>query len=240
MDKVILEVRAGTGGDEAAIFAGDLARMYERYALNRGWKFIVLDENRTSLQGYKTLVAQIEGQGALAALKNESGVHRVQRIPETEKAGRIHTSTVSVAIIPAVEAKKIEIKPRDLEISFARSSGPGGQNVNKVSTAVRIVHKLSGLVVASETSRSQAQNRELAMNQLRAKLYGAEQEKEMAEVGALRKSQIGGAERAEKIRTYNFPQDRITDHRIGKKFHNIEKVLGGELDPIIKAFAKAN
>ena len=240
MDKVILEVRAGTGGDEAAIFAGDLARMYERYALNRGWKFIVLDENRTSLQGYKTLVAQIEGQGALAALNNESGVHRVQRIPETEKAGRIHTSTVSVAIIPAVEAKKIEIKPRDLEISFARSSGPGGQNVNKVSTAVRIVHKPSGLVVASQTSRSQAQNRELAMNQLRAKLYGAEQEKEMAEVGALRKSQRGGAERAEKIRTYNFPQDRITDHRIGKKFHNIENVLGGELDPIIKAFAKAN
>lgn len=238
MDKVILEVRAGTGGDEAAIFAGDLARMYQRYAENRGWKFIVLDESRGTIQGYKTLVAQIEGEGVLDALKNESGVHRVQRIPETEKAGRIHTSTVSVAVIPAVEAREIEIKPQDLDISFTRSSGPGGQNVNKVSTAVRIVHKPSGLVVASQTSRSQMQNRELAMDQLRAKLYEAKQEKEMAEVGALRKSQIGSAERAEKIRTYNFPQDRITDHRIGKKFHNIEKVLAGELDPIIKAFLK--
>ena len=234
-NKIILEIRAGAGGDEAAIFAGDLARMYQKYAARRGWKFTLVDFHHTSLEGYKSLVAEIEGENVYEDLKQESGVHRVQRIPKTEKAGRIHTSTASVAVIPEVEPKEIQINPSDLEVSFFRSSGPGGQNVNKVETAVRIIHKSTGLVVSSQAGRSQHVNREMALNLLRAKLYEQKQIEEQIKIGALRKEQIGAAERAEKIRTYNFPQDRITDHRIGKKFHNIEKILNGELDPIIKA-----
>ena len=239
MSKVILEIRAGTGGDEAAIFAGDLARMYQRYAEGRGWKFTVLDSSSTSLNGYKTFIAQIKGEGALEDLRQESGVHRVQRIPETEKSGRVHTSTASVAIMPVAEEREVNISPSDLEITFFRSSGPGGQNVNKVETAVRILHKPTGVVVSSQTSRTQLENREHAMEILRSKIREAEIEKQQAEMGDLRRSQIGNAERAEKVRTYNFPQDRITDHRIGKKFHNIEKVLDGGLDQIVKAFRKA-
>ncbi|MEK7193756.1 MAG: PCRF domain-containing protein [Patescibacteria group bacterium] len=234
-NKIILEIRAGAGGDEAAIFAGDLARMYQKYAARRGWKFTLVDFHHTSLEGYKSLVAEIEGENVYEDLKQESGVHRVQRIPKTEKAGRIHTSTASVAVIPEVEPKEIQINPSDLEVSFFRSSGPGGQNVNKVETAVRIIHKSTGLVFSSQAGRSQHANREMAFNLLRAKLYEQKQIEEQIKIGALRKEQIGAAERAEKIRTYNFPQDRITDHRIGKKFHNIEKILNGELDPIIKA-----
>lgn len=236
MNKVILEIRAGTGGDEAAIFAGDLVRMYQKYAARRGWKFVILDFNQTSLLGYKTFVAEIEGDEVYENLKNESGVHRVQRIPKTEKSGRIHTSTASVAIIPEVETKEIQINPNDLEISFFRSSGPGGQNVNKVETAVRILHKPSGVVVASQAGRSQHANREQAMSILRAKLYEARQIEEQIKLGVLRREQIGTGDRAEKIRTYNFPDDRITDHRINKKWHNLEKILNGELDPILKAF----
>jgi peptide chain release factor 1 len=239
MQRVILEVRAGTGGDEAAIFAGDLVRMYERYSETRKWKFFVLDENKTALRGYKTLIAEIIGEGAQDELKQESGVHRVQRIPETEKSGRIHTSTASVAIMPVVEPKEININPSDLEITFFRSSGPGGQNVNKVETAVRITHKPTGIVVSSQTSRSQMQNREKAMEVLRSKLYEEEKSKQGRELGDMRRNQIGSGDRAEKIRTYNFPQDRITDHRIGKKFHNMERILNGDLDPIVKAFKKA-
>ncbi len=238
MNKVILEVRAGTGGDEAAIFAGDLARMYQKYSAKRGWKFFIVDFNQTSLDGYKTLVAEIEGEDTYDDLKNESGVHRVQRIPKTEKSGRVHTSTASVAIIPEVEPKEIQINPGDLEISFFRSSGPGGQNVNKVETAVRITHKPSGITVASQAGRSQHANREQAMSILRAKLYEAQQIEERMKLGSFRREQIGTAERAEKIRTYNFPDDRITDHRIGKKWHNIEKILDGDLEPIIKALKK--
>lgn len=238
MNKVILEVRAGTGGDEAAIFAGDLARMYQKYSAKRGWKFFIVDFNQTSLDGYKTLVAEIEGEDTYDDLKNESGVHRVQRIPKTEKSGRVHTSTASVAIIPEVEPKEIQINPGDLEISFFRSSGPGGQNVNKVETAVRITHKPSGITVASQAGRSQHANREQAMTILRAKLYEAQQIEERMKLGSFRREQIGTAERAEKIRTYNFPDDRITDHRIGKKWHNIEKILDGDLEPIIKALKK--
>ncbi|HDH31332.1 MAG TPA: PCRF domain-containing protein [Candidatus Wolfebacteria bacterium] len=240
-NKIILEIRAGAGGDEAAIFAGDLARMYQKYAAKHGWKFTILDFNQTSLDGYKTFIAGINNseEDLYEIFKNESGVHRVQRIPKTEKTGRIHTSTASVAIIPEIEPKEIQINNNDLEISFFRSSGPGGQNVNKVETAVRILHKPTRLVVASQAGRSQYKNRETAMSILRAKIYEQKQIEEQKNLGTLRREQIGTADRSEKIRTYNFPQDRITDHRIGKKFHNIEEILNGNLDPIIKAFKKA-
>ena len=245
MNKIILEIRAGAGGDEAAIFAADLAKMYQKYAAKNGWGFNIIDFSQTSLNGYKTLIAEIftsgeKGENLYEIFKNEAGVHRVQRIPRTEKAGRVHTSTASVAVIPEVAEKEIQINSQDLEISFFRSSGPGGQNVNKVETAVRILHKPSGIVVSSQVGRSQHANRETAMNVLRAKLYEQKQIEEQIKLGAIRREQIGAAERAEKIRTYNFPQDRITDHRIGKKFHNIESILDGELEPIVKAFAKQN
>ena len=237
--KIILEVRAGAGGDEAAIFAGDLARMYQRYAERQGWHCTVLDSNQTAADGFKTFIAEVRGDGAYDELQQESGVHRVQRIPKTEKAGRVHTSTASVAIMPVVEAKEVMISPSDIEVSFFRSSGPGGQNVNKVETAVRILHKPSGIVVASQAGRSQQSNRETAMAILRSKLYEMELEKSQGKIGDLRRSQIGTADRSEKIRTYNFPQDRITDHRIGKKWHNIENILQGDLGPIVKGFKKA-
>lgn len=232
--KIILEIRAGTGGDEAALFAGDLARMYERYAVKRGWKFIILDYSFSSVRGYKTFIAEVEGEGVYDALCHESGVHRVQRIPETERQGRVHTSTASVAVLPEVEAKEVQINQGDLEITFFRSSGPGGQNVNKVETAVRIKHKPTGIIVASQNERSQARNKELAMNLLRAKLYEAEQSKATGELSSMRRELIGTADRSEKIRTYNFPDDRITDHRINKKWHNIERVLEGNLDAIVE------
>jgi len=237
-NKIILEIRAGAGGDEAAIFAGDLVKMYQKYAARCGWKFTILDFNQTSLDGYKTFTAEVEGEGVYKILKNEAGVHRVQRIPKTEKSGRIHTSTASVAVIPEVEEKEVHINPSDLETSFFRSSGPGGQNVNKVETAVRILHKPTGIVVSSQAGRSQHANRETAMSILRAKLYEQKQIEEQIKLGSLRHEQIGGAERAEKIRTYNFPNDRITDHRINKKWHNIERILDGELDQIVNAFTK--
>ncbi|MFH1759192.1 MAG: PCRF domain-containing protein [Patescibacteria group bacterium] len=238
MNKVILEIRAGTGGDEAAIFAGDLARMYQRYAQKRGWGFSILDSHASTIGGYKNLTAQISGEGVYDDLKQESGVHRVQRVPATEKSGRIHTSTASVAVLPEVEPSEVQVNPQDIEITFFRSSGPGGQNVNKVETAVRILHKPTGIVVSSQSERSQQRNRELALDILRAKLYEEKRLEEEAKVGGLRREQIGGSERAEKIRTYNFPQDRITDHRIGKKFHEIERILDGGLDVIVKKFKK--
>jgi len=238
-NKIILEIRAGAGGDEATIFSADLARMYQLYAAKRGWRFVVLDSSQTSLDGYKTLVAEIDGENVYDDLKQESGVHRIQRIPKTEKSGRVHTSTASVAILPVVEARQVEIKDSDLEVNFSRAGGPGGQNVNKVETAVRITHKPTGIVVSSRTERFQHANREKALEILRAKLYEMEQNKSTGSVGDLRREQIGSADRSEKIRTYNFPDDRITDHRIGKKFHNIEKILDGELEPIIKAFKKS-
>ncbi|MDD5711117.1 MAG: PCRF domain-containing protein [Candidatus Colwellbacteria bacterium] len=238
-DKVILEIRAGAGGDEAAIFAGDLVRMYQRFSETQGWNFSAIDTSQSSLDGYKTFIAKIGGENVYESLKQESGVHRVQRIPKTEKSGRIHTSTASVAIMPVVEPQEVQINPSDLEISFFRSSGPGGQNVNKVETAVRVLHKPTGIVISSQAGRSQQQNRESAMEILRSKLYEAQVEQQGAELGALRRSQIGSGDRSEKIRTYNFPQDRITDHRIGKKWHNIEKILSGDLSPVIKAFQKA-
>jgi len=237
-NKIILEIRAGAGGDEAAIFAGDLVRMYQRFAQKKNWKFSVIDANQTSLEGYKTFVALIEGLNVYEELKNESGVHRVQRIPKTEKSGRIHTSTASVAIVPKVETQEIQINPVDLEISFFRSSGPGGQNVNKVETAVRILHKPTGVVVSSQEGRSQSANREQAMGVLNSKLYEAMQQQQASSISALRKEQIGSADRSEKIRTYNFPDDRITDHRLNIKTHNIEKVLDGNLDILLDKIKK--
>ena len=230
IQKLIIEIRAGTGGDEAAIFAGDLTRMYQKYSAQKGWQFFAVDPG-------KTFVAKIVGQRAFDALKNESGVHRVQRVPKTEKSGRIHTSTATVAILPEVEAKDVQINANDLEITFSRAGGPGGQNVNKVETAVRILHKPTGIVVSSRAERSQYANRETALSILRAKLYELQQEKTTGKITETRRAQVGSAERAEKIRTYNFPDDRITDHRINKKWRNIEKILDGELDPIVSALA---
>lgn len=235
--KIILEIRAGTGGDEASLFAGDLARMYQRYAAKRGWKFSILDASESGARGYKTLVAEAAGAGVYDALKQESGVHRVQRVPVTERQGRIHTSTASVAVLPVVEAKQMDIRESDLEVTFSRAGGPGGQNVNKVETAVRILHKPTGVVVGSREERSQYANRERAMEVLRAKLFEAQKEQAVGSISELRKEQVGSGDRSEKIRTYNFPEDRITDHRIGKKFHNIEKILEGDMDKMVAAFA---
>lgn len=236
--KLILEVRAGTGGEEASLFAGDLARMYQKYATKRNWKFSVLDSNESSSRGYKILVAEISGDGAYEALRHEFGVHRVQRVPETERSGRIHTSTASVAVLPVVDAKEVQVNEGDLEVTFSRAGGPGGQNVNKVETAVRIVHKPTGVVVTSREERSQYANREKAMEVLRARLFEAQREQAVGSISELRKEQIGSAERSEKIRTYNFPEDRITDHRIKKKWHNLEKILEGDMDAIVKEFQK--
>ncbi len=234
--KFIMEIRAGTGGEEAALFAGELFGMYAAYAKRRGWEVTPIDARSASLGGYKEVIFEIAGAGAYEALRHEAGVHRVQRIPDTEKIGRIHTSTISVAVLPEAKESDVEIKPQDIKIEFFRSSGPGGQNVNKVETAVRIHHLPSGLVVASQESRSQQKNREHAMALLRARLLDARRQAEAAQAATTRREQIGSAERAEKIRTYNFPQDRITDHRIKKSWHHIEDILAGNLDPIAGEF----
>lgn len=233
-----MEIRAGTGGEEAAIFAADLLRMYTKYAQSRGWGFEVLDSNRTSLGGFKEVVMEINGAEAYEQLKNESGVHRVQRIPKTEKNGRIHTSTATVAVLPKVEPPDVKITPQDLKIDVARSSGPGGQNVNKLETAVRLTHLPTGLVVFCQNERSQSQNRAKALEILRAKLFDLKQNEQISQLSAERRQQIGGAQRSEKIRTYNFPQNRLTDHRLNKSWHNLETILDGKLDTIIKAFKK--
>ena len=243
-NRIILEIRAGTGGEEAALFAADLARMYQKYANARGWIFTPLDVSKSDLGGYKTFIAEIKAPESknetepepYASLKYESGVHRVQRVPKTEKSGRVHTSTASVAILPVVEPKDVQIKESDLEITFSRAGGPGGQNVNKVESAVRILHKPTGIVVSSRSERYQHANRERALEILRAKLYEIQKQQAVGSIEEIRREQIGKAERAEKIRTYNFPEDRITDHRLGKKWRNIEDILDGNLDVIIKEF----
>jgi len=233
-----MEIRAGAGGQEASLFAADLSNMYLKYAQKQGWKTAVINSSTSDLGGYKELVMEISNPDAYGRLMQEAGVHRVQRIPATEKSGRIHTSTASVAILPIYPTEAFEIKPQDIEVSFTRSGGPGGQNVNKVETAVRILHKPSGLVVQSQSERSQQSNREQAMAIMRAKLIEAKREKETGSISQVRREQIGTQDRSEKIRTYNFPQDRITDHRVNKKWHNIEKILAGDLEPIVKAFEK--
>ena len=238
LDEIILEIRSGTGGEEAALFARNLAEMYHKYAEKKGWKIELLDESRTDIGGYKYVSFSIRGQGILALFKSESGVHRVQRIPTTEKSGRIHTSTASVAVLKEPTESEIIIRPQDLEIGFFRSSGPGGQNVNKVETGVRISHRPTGLVVESQVSRSQQKNREAALKLLRARILDQERTKAQSEMANLRRKQIGSADRAEKIRTYNFPQDRITDHRIKKSWNNIQSILNGNLDAVINSLAK--
>ena len=238
MKKIILEVRAGTGGDEASIFAGDLVRMYQKYALKRGWGFSISDTSPGTIGGYKTFVGRVEGEGVYDSLKLESGVHRVQRVPNTEKSGRVHTSTATVAILPVVEPKEVNVNPNDLEVTFSRAGGPGGQNVNKIESAVRILHKPSGIVVSCREERDQRSNRERAMEMLRAKLYEIQRAKEVGDITEARRAQVGTADRSEKIRTYNFPDDRITDHRFNVKVHNIEKVLDGDLDAILKKINK--
>lgn len=234
---VIMEIRAGAGGDEATLFAAELFRLYTRYAERQGWKTQIISENRTGVGGFKEVIFSIQGKGAFSRLKYESGVHRVQRVPVTESSGRIHTSTVTVAVLPEVDDVEIEINPGDLEITTYGSSGPGGQHMQKNDTAVRIVHKPSGITVTCESERSLTQNKLRAMRVLRARLYEIEREKQQSEIEATRRLQVGTGERSEKIRTYNFPQNRVTDHRIGMTSYNLPAVMEGEIDEFIEALA---
>ncbi|MBV9333389.1 MAG: peptide chain release factor 1 [Candidatus Eremiobacteraeota bacterium] len=230
---VFVEVRAGTGGDEAAIFAGDLARMYMRFAERTGMKVELVSESESEAGGYKEIVFALTGKEPYRYLKHESGVHRVQRVPQTEAQGRIHTSTATVAVLPQVEDDvEVEIKPADLQIDTFKASGAGGQYVNKTESAIRITHIPTGIIVASQQERSQQQNREKAMQMLRATLHDRKRREQEEAVGSMRRSQVGSGERAEKIRTYNFPQDRITDHRINRNFGNIRGVMDGDLEQI--------
>ena len=231
---VIVEIRAGTGGDEAALFAADLFRMYSRFAERQGWKSEILSENGIGIGGYKEVILEIKGRGAFSKLKYESGVHRVQRVPSTEASGRIHTSTATVAVLAEVEEVDIEIPEADIRTDVFRSSGAGGQNVQKNSTAVRITHLPTGIVVACQDERSQLQNKLRAMAILRARLYQIEDDKRSAALGDTRRSQIGTGERSEKIRTYNYPQNRVTDHRTGKSIYNLPVVMDGAIDDFIE------
>jgi peptide chain release factor 1 len=231
---VIVEIRAGTGGDEAALFAADLFRMYARFAERQGWKSEILSENAIGIGGYKEVIFEIKGRGAFSRLKYESGVHRVQRIPSTESSGRIHTSTATVAVLAEVEEVDIDVPESDIRVDVFRSSGAGGQNVQKNATAVRITHLPTGIVVACQDERSQLQNKLRAMSILRARLYQIEAEKRRTELDDTRRSQIGSGERSEKIRTYNFPQNRVTDHRTGHSIFNLPVVLDGAIDEFIE------
>jgi len=235
---VIVEIRAGTGGEEAALFAADLFKMYTKYAKSRDWKIKVLDSHQTELGGFKEVIFELKSGEVYPKMKYEAGVHRVQRIPKTEKAGRIHTSTATVAILPKPKKSEIKIRPDDLKIEFYRASGPGGQYVNKKETAVRIWHLPTGLAVTSQTERNQAQNKENALSILEARLSEKIREKEEMKLSKERKTQIGWAKRAEKIRTYNFPQDRLTDHRLKKSWHNLEEIMEGKLKPIVSSLQK--
>ena len=232
---VIVEIRGGAGGDEAALFAGDLFRMYSMYADTKRWKTEILSMNEIGIGGIKEVTFMLEGEGAYSRLKFESGVHRVQRVPETESSGRIHTSTVTVAVLPEVDEVEVAINPEDLQIDTYRSSGAGGQHVNKTESAIRITHIPTGIVVACQDERSQHKNREAAMKMLRSRLYDKMEQERNASIAADRKSQVGTGDRSERIRTYNFPQGRVTDHRIGLTRYKLEQVMNGDLDEIIDA-----
>jgi len=237
---VICEIRGGAGGDEAALFAGTLFRMYSMYAERRHWKIEILNENETGLGGYKEVTFMLTGKGAYSRLKFESGVHRVQRVPDTESSGRIHTSTATVAVLPVVEDVEIDINPADIKMDVYRASGAGGQHVNKTSSAVRLTHVPTGIVAECQTERSQLQNREYAMRLLKTRLYEIEKQKRDSELAEERKSQVGTGDRSEKIRTYNYPQGRITDHRIGVSIYQMEDFLNGNLDEMINNLIAAD
>lgn len=232
---IICEIRGGAGGEEAALFAGTLFRMYSMYAERKHWKLEVLNENATELGGYKEISFMITGKGVYSRLKFESGVHRVQRVPDTESSGRIHTSTATVAVLPVVEDVEVEINPADVRMEVFRASGAGGQHVNKTSSAVRLIHEPTGIIAECQTERSQVQNREYAMRLLKSRIYEMEKQKQDQELASERKSQVGAGDRSEKIRTYNYPQGRITDHRIGLSIYQMDDFLNGNLDEMIDA-----
>ena len=237
---IIMEIRAGAGGNEAGLFAADLFRMYARYAQSKGWGIDIIDSNESGIGGFKEIIFEIKGKGSFSRLKYERGVHRVQRVPTTESSGRIHTSTATIAVLPQADEVEITINPNDLKIDFYHSRGAGGQNVNKVATAVRITHLPTGIVAICQDDRSQLKNRIKAMSVLRARLLDLEQRKQEEEITKQRRLQVGTGDRAEKIRTYNFPQDRVSDHRIGLTFRNLPRILDGELDELIDAIATSD
>jgi len=240
MDKknIIMEIRAGTGGDESALFTADLFRMYSRFAEKQGWKINILNSSRIGIGGFKEIIFEIQGKGVYGKLKYERGTHRVQRIPETEKSGRIHTSAVTVAVLPEAEEVDLEIKQEDIKIDTFASSGPGGQSVNTTNSAVRITYLPTNLIVSCQDQKSQHQNKDKAMQILRSRLLAQVEEKKQREQAAERKQQVGTGDRSEKIRTYNFPQDRVTDHRIKKSWHSIDKIMDGEIDGIVEALSR--
>lgn len=235
---VIIEIRAGTGGDEAGLFARDLYRMYSRYGQTKGWSQRILDSNTSEVGGYKEVIFEMTGLLAYKEMQYEGGVHRVQRIPKTEKSGRVHTSTATVAVLLKPKKTDTSVNPKDIEITTYKSSGPGGQYVNKVESAIRIVHKPTGLVVTCQSERNQLQNKETGLALLSARLLQRQEEEDLSKLTTERREQIGWAKRSEKIRTYNYSQNRITDHRIGKSWHDLEKIINGNIEPIIKAFRK--